>query len=598
MQKALASPNIATGIEMGELQGIPFVAYEYVSGKNMATLLEQAAKKKNFIPTEHALLITERVALALAAACETRLEGQRVLHGFLIPQLTSISNEGETRLMGFEVSPGLRGFASNPVIRQHFGRYLSPEALGGQEPDKADDIYSLGVFLFELLTGRPLPPPAADGYLGVIDKATLATEGEVLPEGLRNLLKQSLVPRQQRMDDVVAWHKTLNGWMFDGKYNPTTFNLAFFMHNLFRQEIERESQEIEVEKTLPVPVRKPEPPPPVAAAAAAPSPGTSPGVGTGVQPPPPVAAVAHEGTGTGVAQDLRTENFMPDYAREEPSRMPLIIGIAAALVIVIAGFVGYSMFTGKEPPAAVTPPPAEPVVAAPKGPTEEEIQAKIQELIDARTSQYAEQLSKLETELEDARKSSDRRRQTELEDQKKIAQAAQAKAEDEARVEAEAEARRLAAEQAAKAEEEAAALAAEEAAKPPPEPTPAPTPEPTPAPTPAPPPPPPPPPKPAQVRRGDLVEPGPGVVLPTVIRLSPRYPEMARRLNRRSAVVVVEVLVDENGKPIDARLVGKKVGSGFDTEALQAAKKASFKPATKNGVPVKIWYRFQVNFQP
>ena len=49
--------------------------------------------------------------------------------------------------------------------------------------------------------------------------------------------------------------------MFEGQYNPTTFNLAFFMHNLFRQEIERENQEIEVEKTLPLPVQKLEPEP-------------------------------------------------------------------------------------------------------------------------------------------------------------------------------------------------------------------------------------------------------------------------------------------------------------------------------------------------
>ncbi len=175
IQDALKSPNIGEGIDMGEIQGIPYVAYDYVSGKNMATLLEQAARKRNFIPADHALLITERVALALAAACANRLGGQRILHGFLIPQLTMISNEGETRLLGFEVAPALRGFAANPVIRQHFGRYLAPEALAGAPPDRADDIYSLGVFLFELMTGRPLPPPAPDVYALVIDQGVGAT---------------------------------------------------------------------------------------------------------------------------------------------------------------------------------------------------------------------------------------------------------------------------------------------------------------------------------------------------------------------------------------------------------------------------------------
>ncbi len=257
VQQGLKSPNIGDGVGMGEIEGIPYIAYDYVSGKNMANLLEQAARKRNFIPAEHALLITERIALALASAAETRFENDRILHGFLIPHLVMISNEGETRLLGFEVGTGLRVFAGNPVIRQHFGRYMSPEALSGAPPDRVDDIYSLGVILYELITGRPLPPPGPDGFQSVVDQGVVATEGGPIPPPLAELLKQSLVTRDRRIKDIATWHKTLNKYMFEGHYNPTTFNLAFFMHNLFRQEIERESQEIEVEKTLPVPVLKP-----------------------------------------------------------------------------------------------------------------------------------------------------------------------------------------------------------------------------------------------------------------------------------------------------------------------------------------------------
>ena len=240
LQQLLRSPNLGEGIEMGEVQGIPYVAYDYVSGKNLATLLEQAAAKRNFIPAEHALLITERIALGLASASEQRLGQERILHGFLTPHLVMISNEGETRLLGFEMSPALRTFAANPVIRQHFGRYLAPEALAGAPPHRADDIYSLGVLLLELLTGKPLPPPAPEGFGTIVDQSVVATEGTPIPAELADLLKRSLVAREHRLEDVVTWHKTLNKWMFDGQYNPTTFNLAFFMHNLFRQEIERE----------------------------------------------------------------------------------------------------------------------------------------------------------------------------------------------------------------------------------------------------------------------------------------------------------------------------------------------------------------------
>jgi len=593
IQRTLHSPNIGEGVEMGELQGIPYVAYDYVSGKNMATLLEQSAKKQNFIPVEHALLITERLALALAAACENRHEGERILHGFLVPQLTMISNEGEIRLLGFEVAPGLRAFASNPVIRQHFGRYLAPEALSGAPPDRADDIYALGVILYELLVGRPLPPPALDGYGSVIDQAVLGAEGEPIPPALVQLLKSSLVARDQRINDVAVWHKTLSTWLFEGQYNPTTFNLAFFMHNLFREEIERESQEIEVEKTLPLPVvQQPEPTPtPISAPVAV----------------PPPAQPVREDTGIGES----TASFIPEYAREEEkSKLGLYIGIAAAVVAIVAIAIWW---VTTQRTASPSPPPEEVVATAPEpvpepepaeelppAPTEEEMAAlmsQIDELVNEKASDMAaelraqqdEQLQELRQQLAEARRAAELRRQ-ELERQREEQRAReeQEAAEAAARLAEQEAAEEPAPETSAPEEEETVEVAAAPAPAPVVE-------EPEPEPTPATPPPAPPP-KP-QVRRGDLVEPGPGVVPPRVRRLVTRYPPLARRLGK-ATTVVVKVLVDENGKASKVELEGKKVGFGFDSEALQAARSGTYEPATKDGVPVKCWLTVRVDFKP
>ena len=588
VQEALKSPNIGEGIEMGEIEGIPYVAYDYVSGKNMAKLLEQAAKKRNFVPAEHALLITERIALALASAAETRVGGERILHGFLVPHLAILSNEGETRLLGFEYGPGLRSFAQNPVIRQHFGRYLAPEALRGDAPHPLDDIYSLGVILYELLTGRPLPPPAQDGFNSVIDQGVVATEGTPIPAELGALLKQSLVPRDHRIKDVATWHKTLNKYMFEGQYNPTTFNLAFFMHNLFRQEIERESQEIEVEKTLPVPTvqdRKEL-------------------TGTGVVEAPPVPAQAPAGEGTAAGE--KTENFIPEYAKDEKkSNTGLIVGGIAAALIAVAG-AAYFMGGGEKEAAA--PPPVQQAAPVPQkpaepeytGPSEEDIKAQIAELVGQQSNllkqQYDDKLKELENQLQTARKEEEARKErraeeerqriaaeeeaVRLEEEQKQAELAEAEkaAEEAKQKEAEAAAAK---QQEAEAEAAKAAAAVEKAAQ-----VPATTPKAV--------------EKPAapQVRRGDLVELGPGVKPPVATRpVKPRYPDMARRFNKNRATVVVKVLIDENGKVLKTELAGKPQKFGFDSEALQAAKRSQWKPATKNGVPVKVWHTLSIEFR-
>jgi protein TonB len=77
----------------------------------------------------------------------------------------------------------------------------------------------------------------------------------------------------------------------------------------------------------------------------------------------------------------------------------------------------------------------------------------------------------------------------------------------------------------------------------------------------------------------------------------PEYPPVARRLHVEGTVVV-SVLVDENGNVIDTRLdqrVRQKVG--INEAALEAARQAKYRPATKDGVRVKMWTTLKIPFR-
>src|SRR5436305_1024781 len=407
VQQVLRSPNIGNGVDLGRVRSFPYTAYDYISGKSLAALLAQAAKQMSPIPTDHALLIAERLALALAAAHETRFQDERVQHGFVVPHLVMVSNEGETRLLGFEVAPGLRALAADGWSAPELRPYLAPETFDGSPLAKSDDVYSLGAVLFELLTGELPPAAPAGGYAtlgGVIDGAALANEGTPLPPAIVGLLKKSLVPRDQRIADAATWHKTLSKLMIDGQYSPTTFNLAFFMHNLFRDEIERESQEMQSEKKLALPVR----PAAVAAAPAAADMRETTGVRQGTLPGTRLSATAAA-------------------AAPSPARTPLYIGIAAA-ALVAAGLGGYLLLgrAGAKPtqaaapaPASSTQPAAMPLgrqpaggAAATGGPTQEELKAQIQQMLDARSqemeaklkAQYDDRIQTLQTQLDRQKK--------------------------------------------------------------------------------------------------------------------------------------------------------------------------------------------------
>jgi protein TonB len=78
----------------------------------------------------------------------------------------------------------------------------------------------------------------------------------------------------------------------------------------------------------------------------------------------------------------------------------------------------------------------------------------------------------------------------------------------------------------------------------------------------------------------------------------PHYPALARRL-KRHAQVMIRALVDENGRVVKAVVVEEDPSQlGFDEAALDAAYRTLYKPARKDGVPVKMWIELPVKFQP
>lgn len=671
--------------------GVCYVAHEFIFGRSLAEMLDQARDTSCPVPIEHALHIMDRIAMSLHNANDQRLEGKRVSHGFLVPAFVQLSSEGEIQLTGFESTGGILDLPAGGAVRSELAGYTSPEVNQGQPPTGADDVYSMGSIFFELLTGEKLPPITDSGASQWIDAGILADEATPLSDEVRQLLHQSLSARDQRIKSAELWHRELAKITAAGEYSPTTFNLAFFMHTLFGEELDREVRLVEAEKLEQAP-KPPAPSAPVdipaevdaaiaSLGAIAPetagTPETTPEVHSTEAPEPePVTEVAPveeltvlpvpdlevdsleslaaPATGEGdVESTFRVPDLLADatpspttstvHARTQAapdadSRRNLFLAIAA-LVVVVAFILAVFVFDipipgmggqASEPMMVTAAPrlddvsamePGEPALEPTSGElsdltpplSPEELESQVRLLVAERAgtmekslkAEYDQRLAKLRDQLEGARQAA----ATKQEAAKQEASAGQSESRTPAQPEPRGQIGRRGTPspaQAAPPEKQPAVnkpstsvpaqVAAVEipTAEVEPEPPPAvatPTDQAATEPSAASA-------EPGVVEAGSIVEQGPGVSSPSLVRQpSVVYPPAAVR-HKREATVRVRILVDEKGRPTEIEQIGPKLGMGFDQAGLRAAKSTRWTPPTKDGIPVKMWVELSVDFRP
>lgn len=143
---SLAHPNIVNIFDVGEDGAIPYLVMEYVPGK---TLKEYIIEHSPIAP-ERAVKIMKQLASALAHA-----HHNQIVHRDIKPQNILMDEEGNVKISDFGIAMALSATSytqTNSVLGTV--HYLSPEQARGGNATKKSDIYSLGIVMYELLTGR------------------------------------------------------------------------------------------------------------------------------------------------------------------------------------------------------------------------------------------------------------------------------------------------------------------------------------------------------------------------------------------------------------------------------------------------------------
>ncbi len=153
----LSHPNIVTVIDRGEQDGRQFIVFEYIAGQTLKDLVDERGP----LPVRRALELLVQVARALAFAHDRGL-----VHRDVKPQNVLLNGDGRPMVTDFGIarSVDVEGATETGTVLGT-SDYIAPEQASGEHVDAQTDIYSLGVVLYELLTGEV--PFTGDNFVSV-----------------------------------------------------------------------------------------------------------------------------------------------------------------------------------------------------------------------------------------------------------------------------------------------------------------------------------------------------------------------------------------------------------------------------------------------
>jgi len=201
----LQHPNIVTVIDRGEQGGRQYIVFEYIEGEN----LKELVVRKGRLEVRQALEIAIEVARALGFAHE-----HGIVHRDVKPQNVLMNGDGRPKVTDFGIARLVemdQGVTQTGTVLGT-SNYIAPEQASGKRVEQRSDIYSLGVVLYEMLTGE-LPFPG-EGFVAVALKhvndpppSVLDVRGDIplrVAEAVDRALEKDPERRFPTMDDFAA----------------------------------------------------------------------------------------------------------------------------------------------------------------------------------------------------------------------------------------------------------------------------------------------------------------------------------------------------------------------------------------------------------
>ncbi len=242
----LSHANIVQILDLGQVDGVWYIAMEYVHGRDLGAVLRRAKKKGLSLPVPHSVFVAIELLKGLEYAHTRQVPrggaqvSLNIIHRDVSPPNVLLSFQGEVKLTDFGIARAslqVLGTAGTGV-RGRFD-YMSPEqAEGAPDLDQRSDLFSVGVVLYEALSGHH--PFRADTEVGTIDRVRtgrfvpVRQRNAEVPPALEAIVDRALqVDRAQRFPTATAFKETLDRFFHDAGFLFSHATLAAYVRGLF-----------------------------------------------------------------------------------------------------------------------------------------------------------------------------------------------------------------------------------------------------------------------------------------------------------------------------------------------------------------------------
>jgi len=329
----LSHPNIVQVHELGEIDGEFFMAMEFVHGRDLLRVL-RAHGTDGPPPPPACAYIAKEMCKALAHAHEyVNEEGVRqpIIHRDVSPQNVMLSYDGVVKLVDFGIAKALEGATMEETrtgaLKGKFA-YMAPEQLDGQKASAVTDIFSVGVTLFEMLTGRRLFKGNTDyDTLVRVKTQPVPPPSELNPQVPPDLdrICATALQRDPTLRYQRASHMARDLEQFCGRLGFTSEDMKEFMHHLFPNREEVPDGVVQMATPLSMSGSK------------------------------PVPVAVNTGTGSGrivpTSTSTGTSAQTPSGKAAERRGSGVVIAICGVVLLVFGGgAIAYMRFMGDKPP--------------------------------------------------------------------------------------------------------------------------------------------------------------------------------------------------------------------------------------------------------